>query len=101
MTGFYNPSKERLKSIRNKIKADSETFQELIFFQGILRINMEALEEMPISEYRPEYMEAFEKEPLIANKQFYYVKEFKSDVLLSDELLPLADNRSLPLLPNH
>jgi uncharacterized protein (TIGR02453 family) len=88
MTGFYNPSKERLKSIRDKIKADIVSFQSLYsskeFKDNYGSIKGDANKRIP-----PEYMEAFEKEPLIANKQFYYMKEFKSDVLLSDELLPL------------
>jgi uncharacterized protein (TIGR02453 family) len=69
ITGFYNPSKERLKSIRDKIKADIKSFRPFILLRN-LWINMEVFKEMPISEYRRNILAAFEKEPLIANKQF-------------------------------
>jgi uncharacterized protein (TIGR02453 family) len=98
MSGFYNPSKERLKSIRNKIKADSETFKELYSSKDFLdkygRIRGDANKRIPA-----EYIEAFKKEPLIANKQFFYVNEFKSDMLLSDDLLPAVIDHYLAAKP--
>ncbi|MCX6145921.1 MAG: DUF2461 family protein, partial [Candidatus Kapabacteria bacterium] len=33
-----------------------------------------------------EFVEIVKKEPLIANKQFYYVANFKSDFILKDNL---------------
>jgi len=88
MSGFYNPSKERLLSIRNHIIKNTEVFQQLYsapdFVDKFGNIKGDALKRIP-----KEYQATFEKELLIANKQFYYDKEMKSDILLTDELLPL------------
>ena len=87
MNGFYMIPKERLISIRDKIKADTKTFQNLYnakaFTEKYGKIEGEANKTVP-----PEYKKTFEQEPLIANKQFYYIKEFKSDIILTDKLLP-------------
>jgi len=88
MSGFYSPSKERIKSIRDMIMEDVKTFQKLYSAQGFVSkygsIQGEANKRIP-----KEYKETFVTEPLIANKQFYYVKELANDVILTDELLPL------------
>lgn len=88
MSGFYNPPKERLKDIRFNIVTDPETFKNLYsnpeFKEKYGNIQGDSIKRIPT-----EYKEGVEKEPLVANKQFYYVKEFNSDVLLTDDLLPL------------
>ena len=88
MSGYYKPTKERLKVIRDRIKADPETFQKLYteknFVSKYGSIQGEENKRIP-----PEYKEVFKVEPLISKKQFYFVKEFKQDILLTDELLPL------------
>jgi len=86
MAGFYSPNKDRLKSIRDKIKADPKTFKKLYsakkFKEKFGTIQGEANKRIP-----KEYQELFEKESLIANKQFYYVTEFKPNIVLQDDLL--------------
>ncbi|MEL6537771.1 MAG: DUF2461 domain-containing protein [Bacteroidota bacterium] len=87
MSGFYNPPKERLKDIRANILRDPAKFRELYshpdFADKYGTIKGEAIKRIP-----SEYKECFDTEPLITNKQFYYVREFTSDILLTDELLP-------------
>lgn len=89
MSGFYNPPKERLKSIKENIQSDTDQFQKLYsdkdFMETFGTIQGEAFKRIP-----PEYKETHEKEPLIANKQFYFVKEFAPDVILTDDMLPLV-----------
>lgn len=91
MSGFYNPPRERLKSIKEKIQADTPQFQKLYsakdFIEKFGRIQGEAFKRIP-----PEYKETYAQEPLVANKQFYFVKEFSPEVLLTDDLLPLIIN---------
>lgn len=88
MSGFYNPPKERLESIRQNILDDNRKFQNLYsandFKEKFSHIQGDAIKRIP-----KEYKEVFEKEPLIANKQFYYVKQFTPDIVLTDKLLPL------------
>jgi len=88
MSGYYQPIKERLKSIRDKIKSDPKQFKKLYtakeFVSKYGSIQGEANKRIP-----PEYKDTFKSEPLIANKQFYFVKEFNQDIILSDQLLPL------------
>lgn len=76
MGGFYNPQKERLLALRQTIASDLKTFQRLIknkkFVDKFGTIQGDALKRIP-----KEFQEVYEKEPLIANKQFYYVKQLK------------------------
>lgn len=85
MGGYYNPSKERLAKIKNKIKGCLTKFQELKnnkdFVERFGTIKGEAYKRIPA-----ELLSTFEKEPLIANKQFYYVKEMPAEFVLSDTL---------------
>ena len=86
MTGYYKPSKSRLRIIRHKIKSDLKTFQKLKsakkFVTNFGEIQGEAYKRIP-----KELQETFEKEPLIANKQFYYVAENKVSFVTSNTLL--------------
>lgn len=88
MAGFYNPNKDRLKRIRDNIKSDPKTFKKLYsaasFTEKFGSIQGDANKRIP-----PEYKELFQQEPLIANKQFYYVKEVKPNTILKDDLLPM------------
>lgn len=88
MSGFYNPPKERLKDIRANIVSNPIQFKKLYseknFIEKFGQVKGDFIKRIPA-----EYKACFVNEPLVANKQFYYVKEFKADVILSDELLPL------------
>jgi uncharacterized protein (TIGR02453 family) len=88
MSGYHSPEKEKISSIREKIKSETATFQKIYsepsFVSKFGTICGERLKRIP-----PEYKEAFEQEPLVANNQFYYMKKLNSDLILSDELLPV------------
>lgn len=88
MSGFYTPPKDRLKAIRSNIMDAPKKFKTLysnpLFIEKYEHIKGDSIKRIP-----SEYKDFFSKEPLIAKKQFYYVKEFKSDIILTDELLPL------------
>jgi len=86
MTGYYKPSKERLQIIRQNISSDLRTFQKLKskkkFVDKFGTIRGEAYKRIPA-----DLVEVHKKEPLIANKQFYVVKEHKPEFVTSDKLL--------------
>ena len=85
MTGYYKPTKEKLTEIRQKISGNLSEFQKLKtdknFIEKFGSIQGEAYKRIP-----PELQSTFEKEPLIANKQFYYVAEKDAQFALSDNL---------------
>ena len=86
MTGYYKPSKEKILDIRTKISKDLKTFQKLKknkkFVSTFGEIQGEALKRIP-----KEFQDTFEKEPLVANKQFYYVTHKKKNFAQSPKLL--------------
>lgn len=86
MTGYYNPSKSRLAHIRSQISGDLKTFEKIKSNKKLVskfgEIKGEAYKRVP-----PELKSTFETEPLIANKQFYLVKEMKADFVSSENLL--------------
>ena len=86
MTGYYSPSKTKLADIRFKIQSDLKTFQKLKsakkFVTKFGEIQGEAYKRIP-----KELQDTYEKEPLIANKQFYYVHVRKADFVTSKILL--------------
>jgi len=87
MSGYYSPEKEKIKSIRDKIKSEPAAFRKIYsdkqFVSKFGTICGESLKRVPV-----EYQETFEQEPLVANKQFYFVNKLGSDMILTDELLP-------------
>ena len=86
MSGHFMPSKERLISIRNQIKDNTKTFSKLYsdkrFVESFGKIEGEANKRIPV-----EFQETFETEPLIANKQFYYMSEQKPDFITKNDLM--------------
>mgnify|MGYP000347885152 CR=1 FL=1 len=74
MSGHFMPSKESLLNIRNQIKENQQAFSLLYnnknFVEKYGSIQGEANKRIP-----PAFQEAFKTEPLIANKQFYFVAE--------------------------
>lgn len=71
MGGCYDPSTIQLKKIRAAISADPSAFRALIehpdFKDQFGEVQGEVNKRIP-----KEFQEVFKKEPLIANKQFYY-----------------------------
>lgn len=86
MAGYYSPNKERLLSIRKKIRKDPKEFKKLYsaksFMDKFGTIQGEANKRIP-----KDFQDTMETEPLIANKQFYYVKELKPNFILDDNLV--------------
>lgn len=86
MTGHYNPSKAQLNRIRKRISNNLSTFQKLKsdkkFVDKFGSIKGEFYKRIPT-----EIADIYEKEPLIANKQFYYASEKKADFITSQNLL--------------
>ena len=86
MSGYYNISKDKLNDIRTKISSDLGTFQKLISHNDFVKkfgtIRGEQYKRLP-----PELVDIQKKEPLIANKQFYYVSEKKASFATSKNLL--------------
>jgi len=86
MAGYYMPSKEKLLSIRTKIANNLKGFQKLKenkkFVEKFKTIQGEALKRIP-----KQFQETYEKEPLIANKQFYYVAHKKASFTQSENIL--------------
>lgn len=86
MSGYYQPSKEKLYDIRNKIANNLSEFNLLktdkYFVKKYGTIQGDALKRIP-----KEWQEAYEKEELIANKQFYYVAHKKPEFVSSKNLL--------------
>ncbi len=85
MTGYYRPSKGKLQDIRRKIGGNLAHFQSLIsdpdFIEKYGSIKGAAYKRIP-----RELQDIYEHEPLIANKQFYYMKELEAAVVLSKDL---------------
>lgn len=86
MSGHFMPSKERLLNIRNIIKDNTNDFKELysneMFIQKFGKVQGDANKRIPI-----EFKETFKTEPLIANKQFYYLSEQKPDFITKNNLM--------------
>jgi uncharacterized protein (TIGR02453 family) len=87
MSGYYNPSKEKISSIRDKIKTDTAAFKKIYsdkeFISKFGTICGDRLKRIPEA-----YKATFEQEPIVANNQFYYVNKLKPELLLTEELLP-------------
>ncbi|MFD2563777.1 DUF2461 domain-containing protein [Aquimarina rubra] len=87
MGGCFGVSKEQLHNLRTKIHLDPSGFRKLIedkdFVQKFGEIKGRALKRIP-----KEWKEAYEREPLIANKQFYFVAEEATDLITSEDLIP-------------
>jgi uncharacterized protein (TIGR02453 family) len=83
--GAYAPEKDTLQRIRELIAADEKHFAKLInapaFKKHFGSIQGEALKRVP-----PEWQDAFQRQPLIANKQYYYQGSLPPAVVLDDKL---------------
>ncbi|WP_298542143.1 DUF2461 domain-containing protein [uncultured Aquimarina sp.] len=86
MGGCFGISKEQLYNVRTKINQDPSEFRRLIensdFVQKFGEIKGRALKRIP-----KEWKETYKKEPLIANKQFYFVGEEAPSLITSESLI--------------
>lgn len=85
-SGVYMPDKDQLTKVRASIEYNLEGFQKVVNdkefiknFGGILGDKNKIVPK--------EFKEVLEKEPLIANKQFYFFKKYEPKQLLSETLV--------------
>lgn len=83
--GAHGIDKDQLQKIRKSISDDVEAFQQLVNEKNFKRqfgtILGEKHKRIP-----PEFQVAFEEEPLIANKEFYFMAELDPDIIIDDKL---------------
>lgn len=83
--GAHGIDKHQLQKIRHSIAKDLKGFQKVIsqkdFVQKFGTIQGEQHKRIP-----PEFQEVASKEPLIANKQFYYMAELDPKLITDDSL---------------
>ncbi len=86
MGGCFGPSKEQLQKIRNTIDKDNGDFKALIenseFVQRFGEIRGDKMKRIP-----KELKSACEREPLLANKQFYFIGEEAPKLIYSEFLV--------------
>lgn len=84
--GIYSPGTQRLQLVRELISEELDSFQSIVHnsdFKGCWgEIQGNQNKRIPKA-FRPVY----EKEPLIANKQFYVYRELDPEIVLNPELL--------------
>jgi uncharacterized protein (TIGR02453 family) len=85
-SGSHMLEKDQLHNLRNHIATNLGTFDKLInekkFSKTFGKILGEQNKRIP-----PEFQEAFEKQPLIANKSFYYFIKQEPQTILQDNLV--------------
>ncbi len=83
--GIYMVDTKKLQSIRHYIsdhlKAFSEAYSDPLFIKTYKKIAGEQNKRIP-----KEFQEIVKKEPLVANKQFYYSTELPQTVITSEQL---------------
>ncbi len=86
--GSNQPDKEYIFKIRSYISENLEEFQNIInakdFVKSFGTIQGEKNKKIP-----KEFLDIYAKEPLIVNKQFYYVSNFKPNYILKENLSDL------------
>ncbi|MBI1266163.1 MAG: TIGR02453 family protein [Cryomorphaceae bacterium] len=85
MSGYYQPSKEKHADIREKIIDNLPEFQLLKSDKAFVE-KFDTIQGVAYKRIPPELQYTFEKEVLIANKQFYYVAEKDKKFVLSENL---------------
>ena len=84
--GAHGVDKDQLYKIRSTIKKDVGGFQKVVnqkdFVNKFGSILGDKHKRIP-----PEFQEVAEKEPLIANKQFYYMAELSPKLITSEDLM--------------
>lgn len=81
--GSYAPSKEGLSAIRNKIAANPHQFEQLLQEQAFTTFYPTGILGDKNKRLPKHLKQAAEKQPLIANKQFYFVANYEDEALIS------------------
>ncbi len=86
MGGCYRPSREQIYAIRKHITENLAVFENLhsnrTFFEKFDHLKGEALKRIPV-----ELNEVSKLEKLVLNKQWYFVAERESELLLGENLI--------------
>ena len=84
--GAHELEKDQLQSIREKLMAKPGVFEKLIeepdFKKRFGAVHGDQQKRLPA-----EFKEAVEKQPLLANKQFYYYTKLDAEMALADDLV--------------
>ena len=91
MAGFFAPNKDRLQKIRQNILADPKTFKKL-YSSKAFKDKFGLIHGEANKRIAKQYQTILDKEPLIANKQFYYMVDAKSNIILKENLLSIVIN---------
>jgi uncharacterized protein (TIGR02453 family) len=87
MGGCYGLEKEQLTAVRDTLVNDGDSLNKLLetknFKEKFGAIRGDQMKRVP-----KEYQSAVEKNPLVLNKQFYYVAELDPKTIISDQLMP-------------
>ena len=83
--GVYMPDKEGVQRVRTEIARDPNGFTKLMddpTFKGTFgEVQGDRLKRIP-----PEFKEAFEVQPYVANKAWYYMSNISPEVIVADDL---------------
>ena len=89
--GIYEPDKDTMYFVREGIATNPEVFQKLIqdasFVEAFGEIRGERNKIIP-----PEFREAALQQPLIFNKQWYFVAEYAPETILAEDLDKLLEH---------
>lgn len=87
--GMYMPEKENLEKIRQHIAKNSAQVKKLLGDKKFQQFYPNGIEGDAIKRIPKELKEAFEKEPLIAKKQFYFMAVYEEDenIILREDLM--------------
>jgi uncharacterized protein (TIGR02453 family) len=85
-SGSHMLEKDQLHNVRKSISENLEEFNRLITDKAFIETFGEVLGEKN-KRVPPEFVEAFEKQPLIANKSYYYFFKQEPKTLVKDGLI--------------
>jgi uncharacterized protein (TIGR02453 family) len=90
--GVYMPDKEAVHKVRTAIARDPEGFASAIgdpvFKRTYGEVRGDRLKRVP-----PEFREAAETQPHVANKQWYYMADLDTEVIVADDLADVLMER--------
>ena len=98
-SGSHMLEKDQLLKVRNAIQNNLDEFNKLVTAKDFTQTFGEVLGDKN-KRLAPEFKETQEKQPLIANKSFYYFFKLKPETAVSDKLIEKLVSRyekSLPL----
>ena len=86
MGGCYGPDKDQLLAIRSKVAAGPAEFKALLS-AGTFKTAFGAVQGEVNKKIPAEFKEVYEEEPLIANKQFYFLAHEQESTITSPRLM--------------